>query len=218
MSRRTAAWFAWSLWALCVAFITVAQVLDFLTPSHYSGEDTVLLDALSWALSVIYVTVGTLIAARRPENPIGWIFFGTGLVGVSFGILAQNYAGYALRVRGGALPGWEFMAWVADWISLPLFVLATVLLLLLFPAGRLQSRWWRIVVWMVIVGSLMVAFGDALAPRPLDVLPSVDNPVGIGGVAGDLAVAMDKIGIYVSVAPGVKSASNSSGSRSLLQC
>src|SRR5215212_1503717 len=200
MSRRTAAWFAWSLWALCVAFITVAQVLDFLTPSPYAGEDTVLLDALFWALSVIYVTVGTLIAARRPENPIGWIFFGTGLIGISFGIFAQNYAAYALRVRGGALPGWEFMAWVSDWTSLPLFVLATVLLLLLFPDGRLQSRWWRIVVWMVIVGSLMVAFGDALAPRSLDVLATVDNPVGIGGVAGDLAVAMDKIGTYLSLA------------------
>jgi DNA-binding SARP family transcriptional activator len=201
MSRRTAAaWFAWSLWAFCVAFITVAQVLDFLTPSPYAGEDTVLLDALFWALSVIYVTVGTLIAARRPENPIGWIFFGTGLIGISFGIFAQNYAVYALMVRGGALPGWTFMAWVSDWTSLPLFVLATVLLLLLFPAGRLQSRWWRIVVWMVIVGSLMVAFGDALAPRPLDSLETVDNPVGIGGVAGDLAVAMDKIGIYISLA------------------
>jgi hypothetical protein len=201
MSRRVAARLAWILWALCVAFITVAQVLDFLAPPTYAGEDSwVLLDALFWALSVIYVTVGTLIAAQRPKNPIGWIFFGTGLIGISFGIFAQNYAVYALMVRGGALPGWEFMAWVSDWTSLPLFVLATVLLLLLFPAGRLQSRWWRIVVWMVIVGSLMVAFGDALAPRSLDTLASVDNPFGIGGVAGDLAVAMDKIGTYLSLA------------------
>jgi hypothetical protein len=201
MSRRTAAWFVWALWALCVAFITVAHVLDFLTPPRYADEDSsVLLDALFWALSVIYVTVGTLIAARRPENPIGWILFGTGFIGISFGIFAQNYAVYALMVRGGALPGWEFMAWVSDWMSLPLFVLATVLLLLLFPAGRLQSRRWRIVVWMVIVASLMVAFGDALAPRPLDVFAPMDNPVGIGGVAGDLAVAMEKIGTYLSLA------------------
>jgi len=83
MSPRVAARLAWSLWTLCVAFITVAQALDFLTPPRYAGEDSlVLLDALVWALSVIYVTVGTLIATRRPENPIGWIFFGTGLIGI----------------------------------------------------------------------------------------------------------------------------------------
>jgi hypothetical protein len=31
MSQRTAAWLAWSLWALCVALIGLALVLDFLT-------------------------------------------------------------------------------------------------------------------------------------------------------------------------------------------
>jgi hypothetical protein len=31
MSRRTAAWLAWSLWAVCVVFITLALVLDFMT-------------------------------------------------------------------------------------------------------------------------------------------------------------------------------------------
>ena len=31
MSRRTAAWLAWSLWAACVVLITLALVLDFMT-------------------------------------------------------------------------------------------------------------------------------------------------------------------------------------------
>ena len=31
MSHRTAAWLAWSLWAVCVVLIGLALVLDFLT-------------------------------------------------------------------------------------------------------------------------------------------------------------------------------------------
>jgi hypothetical protein len=31
MSHRTAAWLAWSLWAVCVVLITLALVLDFMT-------------------------------------------------------------------------------------------------------------------------------------------------------------------------------------------
>ena len=190
---------AWSMWVLSVVLITVAQLLDLLTPSLYPGEDTLVLDALFWVLSVIYVTVGALIVSRRPENPVGWILFGTGFVGISLGIFAQNYATYALMATDVSLPGWKYAGWVSDWPSLPIFTLATTLLLLLFPTGRLSSRWWRIVVWMAVSGSVMVALGDALAPRPLDTLSSVENPVGIGGVAGRLAVASDKIGIYLSL-------------------
>jgi hypothetical protein len=36
MSRRTAAWLAWSLWAVCVALIALGLLLDFVSdePVH----------------------------------------------------------------------------------------------------------------------------------------------------------------------------------------
>jgi hypothetical protein len=39
MSRRTAAWLAWSLWAVCVAFIGLALSLDFLTGEVISAGE-----------------------------------------------------------------------------------------------------------------------------------------------------------------------------------
>jgi hypothetical protein len=99
MSRRTAAWLAWSLCAVCVALITLALVLDFMT------EDYSLIEAglryspgfavLTGLLSLAYPAVGALIASRLPTNPIGWIFCGLGLLYVTRRFTTA-YADYAL--------------------------------------------------------------------------------------------------------------------------
>ena len=41
MSHRTAAWLAWSLWAVCVALIGLALVLDFLTGDYPYPTSTI---------------------------------------------------------------------------------------------------------------------------------------------------------------------------------
>ena len=160
----------------------------------------ILLDALFWALSLVYVTVGALVASRRPENPIGWIFCGTGLIANSFQGFAQNYADYALGVGYSSLRGGEYMAWLSDWIGPPNATLATVLLLLLFPGGRLPSRRWWIVVWMAVSGSAMLAVWVALEDGPLGTHPSVVNPVGIGGAVGDLVKTLGRVGLFLALA------------------
>ncbi len=186
------------MWVFSVAFIAGTWLLDFLTPPVYTWEDDwILLDALFVVLALVYVTVGALVASRRPENPIGWIFCGTGLIANSLQGFAPTYAAYALGVGYGSLPGGEYMAWVSEWVATPIVALATVLLWLLFPGGRLPSRGWRIVVWVAVLGSVMLAVGEALAPGPLDVLSTVENPVGIGGVAGDFVETLGKIGLLL---------------------
>src|SRR5215212_9292776 len=86
MSRRTAAWLAWSVCAVCVVLIALALWLDFLTtedvnvivpPAERLGLS---LSVLTGVLSVAFPTVGALIASRLPANPIGWIFCGVGLL------------------------------------------------------------------------------------------------------------------------------------------
>ncbi len=68
MSHRTATWFAWSLWAVCVALIGLVLLLDFLTLVLDRGQ---VFAILAEVLSLAYPTVGALIASRLPTNPIG---------------------------------------------------------------------------------------------------------------------------------------------------
>jgi tellurite resistance protein TehA-like permease len=107
MSRRTAAWLAWSLWAVCVALIALALLLDFVTddvPLPTDARPLVPgLVVLTGVLSVAYPTVGALIVSRLPTNTIGWIFCGMGLLYV-VQRFARAYADYAL-VENIALPG-----------------------------------------------------------------------------------------------------------------
>jgi hypothetical protein len=187
MSRSTAAWLAWSLWAVCVALIGLALLLDFFTgeviPQGVPGERPgPAFAVLTGVLSLAYPTVGALIASRLPTNPIGWIFCGMGLL-----YTAQRftlaYADYAL-VENFAFPGGEYVAWLSSCIWFGGLTLG-VFLILLFPDGRVPSRRWRIVAWTVIFGATLSILGTALMPDYLIVThPYVENPFGIMAVIG----------------------------------
>ena len=185
MSARATSWLAWCLWLLCVSLISFALLFHFLatptTPTHTPPA----LTAFMRALSLAFPTVGALVASRRPENPIGWIFCGTGLL---YGVqaFASGYADYARLGHTGSLPGEELMDWISGWIGVPVLPLAGVLLVLLFPNGKLLSRKWQPVVWMAACGSAMLALGAALDPGSLLFQPTFDNPLGFGGDIGKL--------------------------------
>ena len=125
-------------------------LLNTLSPPLPSGDEMPPLNVLYAVLVLTYQTVGALVASRRPKNPIGWIFLGTGLVANAFQGFAFACARYSLYVRDGSMPGTEYMAWLSEWIAVPFVALTTVLLLLLFPTGRMPSRKWRVVVWMAV--------------------------------------------------------------------
>ena len=78
MSRRTAAWLAWSLWAVTVTLTALSLVLLVLNLRYPNA--TIHNDCLGNALVVIDVTVGALVASRRPENPVGWLLCLSGVV------------------------------------------------------------------------------------------------------------------------------------------
>ncbi len=186
MSSRAAPWLAWSLWAISLALIAFGGLLDFLTPPVPMRENSPPGAAILFgALLLAFPTVGALVASRRPENPIGWIFCAAGL-GIALQNLTLKYADYVLFTRSGTLPGAEIMAWISSWIGMPILVLAGALLFLLFPDGSLPSRRWRFVIWMAVVGSVMIAVGMALRPGPLDTHSSINNPFGIRGTIGDV--------------------------------
>src|SRR5215212_5524003 len=184
MSARVPAWLAWCLWLLCVALISFALLFYFLASPTPATDTPPALTAFLRALSLAFPTVGALVTSRRPENPIGWIFCGTGLL---YGVqaFASGYANYAL-------PGRELMAWISWWIGVPVLPLAGALLVLLFPNGKLLSRKWQSVVWMAAGGSAMLALGAALDPGSLFFQLTFDNPLGLGGDIGKLGPSVSR--------------------------
>jgi hypothetical protein len=168
----------WVLSSTLTAFSLLLLVLNSAHPNVNTFDYWV----ESVLISVSCSTVGALIASRRPENPIGWIFCALGLA-AGIRHFCAEYAIYALLAEPGSLPLGGVLAWITSWIRVPYFSLF-VYLALLFPNGRLPSSRWRWVAWftafVVVVGTISVAFSRS-ATRGLG---PIDNPFGIGGVAG----------------------------------
>ena len=146
---------------------------------------------------VLYGTVGALVASRRPQNPIGWIlcFVSVSLVLVSF---AWGYADHTLY-GGGSLPAARFAAWLANWLVTPAIFVATASIFLLFPTGRPPSARWRPVMWMLSVLAVLTVVGTALKPGELFSFPTVDNPFGVGGPAGEVIVEIDRASDFAAI-------------------
>ncbi len=193
MSPRAAAWLARSLWALSVPLIAFSGVLGFLSTSARSGSDSIMLFLLP-LLSLMFVTVGAIVASRRPENLIGWIFCTAGFL-FSVVVSAQAYSTYALYVHPGQLPGVEYATWFAGWVPFPTLFLTATLLFLLFPNGRFLSPEWRFVAWVAVIGCVISALGEALT----DSGDSYTTPVAIGGVVGNFLQMLEGFGFVLLI-------------------
>jgi len=128
-------------------------------------------------LSLAYASVGAVVAARVPENPIGWMFCVTGL---AFGLtmLSYEYARYGLYATAEPLAGASLLA------ALPSEPIAGLLGLtvLLFPDGHLPSRRWRPAAASLLLAMALLAATDVLRPGRLDEpFATVSNPLGIPG-------------------------------------
>ena len=154
-----------------------------------------------------YPTVGLVIASRRPENAIGWLFCA---VGVPFALSSAcfAYTTYTLGA-GGHLPGGEFTAWLNVWLFLPSLFGLPALLFLLFPDGRLLGPRWRPVVWLTVAAMIGVAAAPALRPgvMPDAAVHGTVNPVGIHGAdaAVDILEAVAGTAALLSIALAVAS-------------
>jgi len=93
MSYRTAAWLAWAVWVLTIALTALALLLLALNLSH---PNTHVYDYwFNNTIVVITVTVGAIVASRRPENPVGWLLCLSSVLG-SISHFGSQYAIYTL--------------------------------------------------------------------------------------------------------------------------
>ena len=212
MSRRAAAWVAWSGWLLSMVALALSLLLILFLPASGVITDVVanFVFAVVFAAIVLsFSTVGALIATRQPQNPIGWIMIVAGF-GLAATFLSGNYVEISLAQPPGRLPGTQWVAWFAQWVWVLGFGPALTLLLLLFPNGRLPSRRWRPVGWLAVAAMATLGLRMAFTPGPFVDYPKVRNPVGLTLLEGSfLAGEVGSILAYLSlVASTVLSASS----------
>ena len=173
-----------------LGMLVLTVVLDSL--SHYPGTGGPLVDSLTVAAAGIpAASVATLLAARRPGNPIGWLLFGILFAGYS---PSNQYDILAYRTHPGTLPlGWVSVVFEELW---PLFLVFVAILLWVFPDGKLPAgRWRRPSVVLLVSGLLLgvvastsgvivVARGDVRIRATGDLA----NPPGGGFEVLDIAV------------------------------
>lgn len=203
MTSRRARAAAGGTFVVCVllsAGATVFLVLAWDTPvqpTEFGAKGY----AIAW--SVVVGGVGAVLAARRPSNPIGWIFCALGIVS---GIIAlgTEYARWALIEHDGRPAGGVYAAWVVEWIWIPL-IAGLGIIAALFPDGRFLSARWRRAIWTSIALTLVPVALNALLPK-LTVYEGVDNPVGVGGDGVMAAAAVSTALMFPIVVTGAAAA------------
>lgn len=150
-------------------------------------------------LSLSFVSVGLLLAIRRPRLPIGWLLL---LAGVTWSSGCLTVWPNHLVETGQPVPTAAAVVAFADgqW-AWPLAVVPAIQLpLLLLPDGRLRSRRWRPLAVAAVVAMVLTSVALALDPTRLKQYGDIPNPSGIAGADPALGPV---IGIFAIVLLGI---------------
>jgi hypothetical protein len=173
---------AWAGWAVALGLASFWVVLTAI-----NGRAPVVLVA-SCGFPLSFATVGALIAARRPRNPIGWLLEAMGLT-FAFALASSAYATRALVTHPGTWPWASYAVWAQDWAFL-VALTPVIPVVLLFPDGRSLTPRWRWAVRASALGSSAAVLGDTFTTRQFsNKYPTTANPwyvPALGGLAGPL--------------------------------
>jgi hypothetical protein len=174
LSGRAVARLAWSLLGVGIGLLALVLALELL-------NGTLAFNTIVYFTPFnAFLLVGVLIAARRPENPIGWMFCGAGLTtNLAFALL--EYARLALVTRPGSLPGGIVAGWL--WMLIgPIAWLLMFVSLMLFPTGRPVTRLLGLIIWADVVLFVVGTLAGAFASPTLGDIATVRNPLYIEGL------------------------------------
>lgn len=198
---RPTTWVAAGIWAAILAIagaIVATRIAGWRGAGNTSDTSGI---ALFLALFA-FASMGALVAARVPNNPVGWIFLAIPLGGAIGGV-TELLAFHGLVRNPGSVPGATVFAWVYAWAWYPTVGLLAFVLLL-YPTGSVPGPRWRLIAWALGVGLAVVTLSLMLYPGPLDKDPRLpENPLGVAALKNvfdrsDKAIALSMAGLVVA--------------------
>jgi signal transduction histidine kinase len=159
---RAHRYLAWGLFALALASCAGGWIFDYLSREAVVS-DLYGARGAGGVIAIPFAAVGSLLASRRRRNPIGWLYLAGGLL-MGVAVFGEGYATYSFFDHSRSLPLTDPLAWLQNWLWVPLVACGLVYPFLLFPDGRLPSKRWR---WLAWIGApVMLAFGLGIALDP----------------------------------------------------
>jgi hypothetical protein len=215
MRARTARWLAGCTATVSVALLGAGLALTYVD-RHLPASLT------NWTVSgvsaqVVNITVpvtGFVLASKRPENRVGWLFLVAGL-GLGLTGFTSPYALHALVTHPGSLPAGRASAWLNNWIwVIPVATLA--FLFLLFPTGYMRSRRWRPAAWFTGGTFALAALCMLIAATRSWAHPfTLSSPGGLAATLYGIATVLISAALLVSVVAVVVRFAKSSGEERL---
>jgi len=195
VSALTARRLALSVWGAALVCTAVGLLLLFPNRSTL-GSSSFLIIPSAFVPGLTYTTLGALIAARHPRNPIGWILAALGL-DAAIAFVGSEYAILGLHTAPGSLRAATFVAWFQTWLPYPALWAGLPLFFLLFPDGRLLSHRWKTVAWLAITVAGLQTIVAILTPGPIigsnlgehHMYRFTTNPTGLSELRGLLQTA-----------------------------
>jgi hypothetical protein len=206
--RRWTAGLAWALWLASLLCLAVVPWLDQLLRRAGRADlvQFTLPDVAVPVLTVVSsVTVGAVVAARRPAHPVGWLLLGIALSLTATAATAQYFV-YGLLVRPGALPGARYAVLYQPATTFTALTLIGFVLLLT-PTGALPSPRWRWPARVMAATPAVLVLVVTLAGGPVDPrYQALGGPFDLRGLDGILlaanwtALAVTVVGLVAAAA------------------
>ncbi|MBP6787368.1 MAG: GAF domain-containing protein [Candidatus Promineofilum sp.] len=171
------------LWAATICGLTVLNLALALWFVALTGDVRTFFShqLLTPFLAILYALLGVVVSARRPRNPIGWLF----LIVASSYVLSAWAAGAELYSTISPAPIAPLLLdlayWLSNWAWLPAQILPVTFVFLLFPDGHLPSPRWRPIGWAAGLGLALLMLGLAAHPGPVSDWGTRPNPFGVAG-------------------------------------
>jgi signal transduction histidine kinase len=183
-------------------------------PSSWTVLGAILVAVLIWSVWLIlstaalseglvaplFVGLGVLITLRKPENRIGWL-----LIFISIAIAISGYARAAVSGIDAApatVTPWLFAVSAISTYSWAGVLLPIIVLLYIFPTGRLPTRRWSWMPWLTVSVTALFTVSSVFQPEIGPYLGwQVMNPLGMPFT--DLTWSAGFLGLLVMTVGGI---------------